>query len=58
MQQWKQYPEQKFARPHALLHEMYISILRNGGGNQFNLLHSHINQRQAHGQGPVDTIVY
>jgi hypothetical protein len=51
------YPSAALERVHALKHEIYRQILKNEGGNQYNLPHTTIRYCQNHQQDSLDRIV-
>lgn len=57
LQQFEDYDPNKLIWAETLLYEIYRCILRSGGSNNFQILHTHVNSRQLRGEDPVDTFV-
>lgn len=51
---WTAYPPELLTRVEALRMVVYREILKNGGGNQYDMPHTGINKRQASGEAVVD----
>jgi hypothetical protein len=51
---WTAYPHELLTRVEALRLVVYREILKNGGGNQYDMPHTGINRRQHSGEAVVD----
>ena len=53
-QAFEEYDVEILERMEGLQHEIYRCILRNDGGNQFDMPHSGVRERQKKGEDPCD----